>query len=808
MKLFQRIGLKEGKYERPQDKWVCGRLAEGKPCALGPGLDGRCRVTRACQPRQDEHGRWVCRRPPEEGGACEGGPFPDGRCAVALTPCRPQASLRNKRRRAALWATSLAVGLIALLIGGGPAVDRLMPGPLSAAHATLTNCATCHGGLGTGKLDWLHRLVATAKPEMDSKLCLRCHDRGAQPFAPHGYPVAALQRLRRFLAGKEKPAPIAAENALQRLYTAVTFQQPVTGKTTIYCATCHVEHQGISHDLAAVSNARCQTCHVAKFGAFAATHPEFTDYPYERRPRIIFDHQTHYRKYFPDASKMAADPRSVPKECTDCHVPGARQRFMQVKSFDSVCASCHWGDVRGTTVMGPKGIEFLAVPGLDVDTLHKRGIDIGEWPEDADAGLTPFMRLLLAVEDRKVVEGVAGLDLLDLRKASKADLTKVAALAWAVKRVFRKLETTTLPTALGLFGGGAKPDPTLSAELTGAFPHAVIVAANRAWFPNLRDDLQRHDKNEPTHSFKPPVKASAVKLTAPGAKGSDAILAPSAPTKSNEDILAPSTPAKSSDDILAPSAPAKSADDILAPSAPAKSSDNILAPSAPSKSGSADSLLGGPDQSGNPLLPQNGTVSKPANAATPTPKPFDPEAWAAFGGWYRQNFTIRYRPATHTDGFLKAWLDFSGHAHRSKDHAALAAIFARLSGKDAIGRCTKCHSVDGDAGMKTVAWRPFNANLIKKRFTTFSHKQHIAAVGEKGCQACHVLKQGGDELLQTYSQGDPINYTPNFKPMKKALCARCHAQQTAWQACTLCHNYHVEIDARAASMYRLRPRSP
>jgi hypothetical protein len=798
MKLFQKFGLKEGKYERPQDKWVCGRLAEGKPCALGPGVDGRCRVTTACQPRRDEHGRWICRRPAEEGGPCEGGPFPDGRCAVALARCTPQPSLRNKRRRAALWATSLAVGLAVLLIGGGPADDRLMPGPLSAAHATLTNCATCHSGLGSGNLAWLHRLVAAAKPETDGKLCLRCHDHGAQPFAPHGYPVAALQRLTRFLADKEKPDPAPADNLLQRLYGAVTFQQPVTGKTTIYCATCHGEHEGASHDLAAVSNARCQTCHVAKFGAFAATHPEFTDYPYERRPRIIFDHQTHYRKYFPDASKMAADPRSVPKECTDCHVPGARQRFMQVKSFDAVCASCHRGDVRGTTVMGPKGIEFLAVPGLDVDTLRKRGIDIGEWPEDADAGLTPFMRLLLDFEGGKVADGVAGLDLLDLRKASKADLAKVAALAWAVKRVFRKLETTALPTALGLSGSGAKPDPTLSAELTGAFPHAVIVAANRAWFPNLQDDLQRHDKNEPTHSFKPPAKVRAVKPPAPpapGAKGSHVVPAPSALTKSNEDILAPS-------------APAKSDDDILAPSARAKSSDNILAPSASPKSGSADSLLGGPDQSGSPLMPQNGAASKPTNAATPIPKPFDPEAWAAFGGWYRQNFTIRYRPATHTDGFLKAWLDFSGHARHSKHAAVLAAIFARLSGKDAIGRCTKCHSIDSDAGMKIVAWRPFNADRVKKRFTTFSHKRHIAAVGEKGCQACHALKQGGDEFLQTYSQGTPSNYTPNFKPMKKALCARCHAQQTAWQACTLCHNYHVEIDARATSMDRSRTRPP
>ena len=154
---------------------------------------------------------------------------------------------------------------------------------------------------------------------------------------------------------------------------------------------------------------------------------------------------------------------------------------------------------------------------------------------------------------------------------------------------------------------------------------------------------------------------------------------------------------------------------------------------------------------------------------------------------------------------MKAWLDFSGHAHGAKDQPALAAIFARLSAKDAIGRCTKCHSIDSDAGIKTIAWRPFSPDLIKNRFTTFSHRQHIAAVGAKGCQACHDLKTGSDDFLKTYAQGVPGNYTPNFKPMNKALCARCHAQQTAWQACTLCHRYHVEgIDARAAPIDRRR----
>ena len=61
----------------------------------------------------------------------------------------------------------------------------------------------------------------------------------------------------------------------------------------IQCATCHKEHQGVFADLKTVSNQRCQTCHVSRFGSFADSHPQFVKFPYQRRPRIIFDHQSH-----------------------------------------------------------------------------------------------------------------------------------------------------------------------------------------------------------------------------------------------------------------------------------------------------------------------------------------------------------------------------------------------------------------------------------------------------------------------------------------------------------------------------------
>ena len=34
----------------------------------------------------------------------------------------------------------------------------------------------------------------------------------------------------------------------------------------------------------------------------------------------------------------------------------------------------------------------------------------------------------------------------------------------------------------------------------------------------------------------------------------------------------------------------------------------------------------------------------------------DPESWAEYGGWYRQDYAIFYRPTGHKDKFIYSWL--------------------------------------------------------------------------------------------------------------------------------------------------------
>lgn len=699
MILLQKFGFKESRYERPQDMWVCGHLAAGKPCALGPDLNGLCRVTTVCRPRLEKD-RWKCLRSAAAGGPCQAGPLPDGQCCMTLEPCEPRRSLRALRKRVTLLAMAFVVGILAFALAGEGAQHLLMPGKLSSPHAGATECTTCHAGARSGQVDLLHRLVTKVEPRENANLCLTCHAMGSDAFTPHTHPVENLKRLTETL--RLDPLSSARSESLTQRIVFSGVSASANGVSDIYCATCHKEHRGVFADLRTVSNERCQSCHVSRFGSFADSHPEFRQHPYYRRPRIMFSHQNHRPKYFLPENLKITNPGQERRDCTDCHRPGTGQKYMAVKSYASMCGGCHEDDITGKNrISGPKGIDVIAVPGLDLATLRKRGIDIGAWPEDSKAVVTPFMRPLLSkMSSEDVVSGVARLKLLDLSEATDAELARVAALAWAVKRLFSTLRITNPAAAAKLAGNDIRMQADLQvlAALTGGMPRDVILLGSQQWFPTLQDDLQRRDRGEPTSDFKLPPRSV----------------------------------------------------DANRPSCADKSIDATAANNA--------------------------------------------ENWAQTGGWYREDCTIRYRPAGHADSFLRNWLDFSGAAYASSERELLAAIFEELARRDdthdPIGRCTKCHSVDDQAGAKIVNWRPFDADAITNRFTNFSHKPHTELVGTRTCLKCHELNSV-NEFLKTYEAGDPFNYTPNFKPMEKAACAACHSTQAAWEKCTFCHGYHV-----------------
>jgi len=855
--ILQKFGFKDSAYARPQDKWVCGRLVDGQPCSLGPTAAGCCQIGNVCKPAL-ENGRWQCRRGPNDGGPCDTGPLPDGQCCQKLEPCVPAPSLRARRKKLTIWAVTLVIGLMALVLGSNQAAQLLMPGPLSSPHASQIECKSCHLGVEPDNLKWLHAFAAKADPLENAKLCIECHKVGDDPFSPHTHPVERLRQLTAQYG--DDGHEIKNESLLHQITLPVPQRSSMLastsrssespGDTTIFCATCHQEHQGTFHDQTQMSDRRCQTCHTSKFGAFATSHPKFTEYPFNRRTRIIFNHKSHFGTHFPKSRDSGDPAKTPPAVCADCHRPGVGQRYMEISGYQPMCARCHTGDILGTTrATGPKGIDFLTAPGLDVATLAERGVDIGGWPEDSEAEFTPFMKALIATEPggHDLVKAIEPLDLLDLTDAEDGELETVKSLAWAVKTLFHRLQNKQLSDAvmtLPVNQDGSEIDRVQMARLTGIMSHDVILAANREWFPDLADDLVRRENNEPTRSFSASrtVEDDGNSTAEPDPNRTDA---DAVDTETGSDDLEESLEEVSDDltrdgdtetgDILESGDDLAAGDDLEAVEGlddegagllddgnadtdsdiDLEGPDDILETASDPGAGD-DDILGGDDvtgmddsleadaglraEEGEDLglvsseddggLTENGQAEAVATAEE-TSEPFDPETWAEFGGWYRQDFSIRYRPSGHSDRFMRTWLEYSGHAIGSDQQALLSPIFETLSGKDALGRCAKCHSIDNEDGYKHIKWHAFSTRRVKNRFTTFSHEPHISASGNKGCILCHELSTSKADYLKTYEGGAANIFAPNFKPIEKTTCSDCHTAQSAGESCTLCHNYHA-----------------
>jgi hypothetical protein len=169
----------------------------------------------------------------------------------------------------------------------------------------------------------------------------------------------------------------------------------------------------------------------------------------------------------------------------------------------------------------------------------------------------------------------------------------------------------------------------------------------------------------------------------------------------------------------------------------------------------------------------------------------DAESWAEYGGWYRQDYAILYRPTGHKDKFIYSWLFLSGPQAPKGDRSPAAAVFDLLIGKDAQGACTKCHSVDGMRGQgRMVNFSPPSAKSKLGRFTNFIHEPHFGALGNRGCLTCHSLEKG-HAYLESYLQDDPRIFASNFGSVKKELCQSCHSSGKTRQDCVVCHKYHV-----------------
>lgn len=412
----------------------------------------------------------------------------------------PQANPTAVRDRiAAVFAVVTIVWLGAALLFARDA-RFLMPGPLSSAHGAIAACTSCHAKTGTGAVGWLRGLVA-GDPIADSKACITCHDIPNPAFAAHSAPADVLEASTRRLldVAARTPAPISAH--IQSLAVPT---EPIL-ENDIACATCHQEHKGADFKLDRLSNEQCRSCHALKFDSFDGNHPKFDAYPFTRRTRLIFDHTSHFGKHYPEIAKK--DPKkSVPATCATCHSTRQDKRIMGVLPFEQTCATCHLDQITGKDrISGPKGVAFLSVPGLDLTTLKKKKIAIGEWPDGSEAQLTPFMKVMISRTERgrQLVRSVESFNLLELSAMNDEQLKAVGELAWEIKRLIHDLikgRASDVLGALAVDGDERGRGGSWIADLTASIPRDVVLAAQRQWLPNLANEMAsraRPDEREP-----------------------------------------------------------------------------------------------------------------------------------------------------------------------------------------------------------------------------------------------------------------------------------------------------------------------
>ncbi|QDU55196.1 hypothetical protein [Aeoliella mucimassa] len=434
-------------YDRPHQPWVCGRLAEGDPCAFGPSEKGICPALAECKPVEID-GHWQCDRPATRGGPCEEGPADQGHCCRAKK-CQPTRSLRAKRGVIVRAAMVFATGVVLMMLGGSARNEWLAPGPLCSQHSQVlqgqaweTRCTSCHAAAEHQVGSWFTAVVGAKLGPVQPTKCLACHDKtidAERALWPHNVPADYLSSLAdpvREAHHGHPPAELA-------------------------CSVCHQEHHGADHDLAAMADDRCQACHTQHYHRFDSDHPEFTRWPYQRRTRIAFNHSTHQGKHFVEKQHEFT--------CQQCHVEDASGVVQMTLGYDASCAECHNSDIATSSA---SGVTAVALPMLDTELLAEAGHDLADWPAratgDFDGKLPAVLKLLLA-DDPAAQQAFAVLgpdaDFYDVDIDDPEQLTAAANLAMAIQRRIDLLQS---------------PDSSESAEVQGLTAE-LVAAARLAW---------------------------------------------------------------------------------------------------------------------------------------------------------------------------------------------------------------------------------------------------------------------------------------------------------------------------------------
>ncbi len=372
-----------------------------------------------------------------------------------------------------------------MALGGAWRNELVAPGPLSVHHAHLADganatmrCAECHEGASGTIGEWLGIAAssndATSDAVTQSDLCMKCHKASIQPAlatAAHNIPWKDLVQTASGHGRRDASAAIA-------------------------CSACHREHQGRMHDLTAMTDAACQACHQEEYLSFAEGHPDFGNWPYKRRTRIMFDHASHQLKHHPAREQHFA--------CADCHVADATGTRQLTRDFATSCASCH---DKALGVSLADGVPLIALPTLDVAALADANADAAPWPAAADGdfdGAIPLFGKLLLTADSDTATALAALgprfDYYDVDPDDEPQLRQAAAIANALRELIEDLASRgdeAISERLAAVLGRELTNAELAAISARLSPAAVAAYRDR-WFGEASGE------NDPTPTTSAP----------------------------------------------------------------------------------------------------------------------------------------------------------------------------------------------------------------------------------------------------------------------------------------------------------------
>jgi hypothetical protein len=351
-------------YERPNQNWVCGWLADGRPCKNGPNGCGDCGAQPECKPafeqKPGEKGSFVCTRPKERGGPCDAGAKSDGTCGCPVARCQPVLSFRARRGLLTKATITVTIGILLVILYGSGRWKFINPGPISARHGTeafrrmanlpsipANECAACHGAGSRDAAGWL-RSAALSDP---SPLELRKLFSAVEP---------RLTRL---------------DTACLKCHSGRNFHEPNLA-WDYSCSACHHEHLGAG-PMRTVNSINCVRCHgnseflqmSAAKGAlipeqsfafqrdasrvsfatarpsggftkpiheFSGDHPEFQIVAEKMADpdTLRFSHATHL-------SEKMVPLNGTKVDCKFCHQPGPGGVYYKAVTFEASCKPCH-----------------------------------------------------------------------------------------------------------------------------------------------------------------------------------------------------------------------------------------------------------------------------------------------------------------------------------------------------------------------------------------------------------------------------------------------------------------------------------